>query len=273
MTFTHLYLATLLIFFGLIEPIRYLNENLIQTHSVLKSLVLKIAENGNSTKQNFRDTDHLQNSLETATHYDFDGDGRPPPGNRRGGASRGNCPPVQPPLTALIPATNLGLTTQQYPTFWFYIPYSSTDIPQAEFMLLDENQRPALEESISVELSQTPGIIGVTLPSTAKPLEPEQEYHWFFELICDAENPSNNPRVDGWIKRVQPSQDLLTQLENNQAEQNYLIYAENGIWYDALTNLIQALQANPSNSSLKNDWFDLLESVELQEIVRVTTIR
>ena len=100
-----------------------------------------------------------------ATRWNFDQDGRPEPGHRKGGASRGNCPPIQPALTALIPKNNLGLTTQEYPTFWFYIPYNSTDIPIAELMLLDENQDLMLEKPIMLQLSATPGIIGVTLPS------------------------------------------------------------------------------------------------------------
>lgn len=199
--------------------------------------------------------------------YNFDGDGRPHSGSREGGASRGNCPPIQPPLTALIPRINMGLTTEEYPIFWFYIPYSSTDIRQAEFMLLDENKRPVIDKPIRVQLSGIPGIISVPLNSTTNPLEPEQKYHWFFELVCDSKNPSNNPRVDGWIKRVQPSQELLSQLEHNQTEQNYLVYAENGIWYDALTSLIETIQVNPSNSTFTNDWFNLLQSVELQDLV------
>ncbi|EAW33432.1 DUF928 domain-containing protein [Lyngbya sp. PCC 8106] len=259
---TYLYLTTLLIFPSLTGQINDLNENIPQNSSVLM-----LAENDNPEEPEFEDTDNLKDTIGAASRYNFEGDGRPQPGNRKGGASRGNCPPTQPSLTALIPAINLGLTTQKYPTFWFYIPYSYEDLSQAEFMLLDENQRPTLEKPISIELSETPGIIGVTLPSTVKPLELEQEYHWFFELVCDSENPSNNPRVDGWIKRVQPSQDLLTQLDNNQAEQSYLIYAKNGIWYDALTSIILTIQENPSNSTLKNDWFNLLESVELQELI------
>jgi hypothetical protein len=208
--------------------------------------------------------------LASNQNFDFDGDGRP--GNRKGGASRGNCPATQPPLTALIPQTNLGLTTKEYPTFWFYIPYHSTEIRQAELMLLDENQSPVLEKPILVQLSKTPGIISVKLPSTAKPLELEQEYHWFFELVCDSENPSNNHSVHGWIKRVQGSQELNSQLGNNQTEKSYLVYAENGIWYDALTSLIQGMSANPSDSTLSNDWSNFLKSVELEEFIQIPII-
>ncbi len=263
MTPTHLHFPTLLILLSLTGRINYMINNVSQ-----RSSVLMLADNSSQEDgTDFRRTGNPKDTIGVASRYNFDGDGRPQPGNRKGGASRGNCPPIQPSLTALIPGINMGLTTEEYPTFWFYIPYNSTDIPQAELMLLDENQRPVIEKTISVQLSGTPGIIGVTLPSTAEPLELEREYHWFFELICDSENPSNNPRVDGWIKRVQPSQELNSQLDNNQTEQSYLIYAENGIWYDAVTNIILKMRVKPSDSSLTNDWSDLLESVELQELV------
>ena len=166
----------------------------------------------------------------------------------------------------------MGLTTKEYPTFWFYIPYHSTEIRQAELMLLDENQSPVLEKPILVQLSKTPGIISVKLPSTAKPLELEREYRWFFELVCDSENPSNNHSVHGWIKRVQGSQELNSQLGNSQTQKSYQIYAENGIWYDALTSLIQGMSANPSDSTLSNDWSNFLKSVELEEFIQIPII-
>ncbi|WP_413160315.1 DUF928 domain-containing protein [Capilliphycus salinus ALCB114379] len=201
--------------------------------------------------------------------FNFDADGKTRPGNRQGAASRGsgNCPSMQPPLTALIPQTNLGLTTKEYPTFWFYVPYNSTDIRQAELIILDKNRRPALEEPISVQLSGTPGIIGITLPSTAKPLELEQEYRWFFELECGSDDALNNPKVNGWIKRVQSSQNQNSQLQNNLTQEANIVDANNSIWYDTLTDTLQKMRVNPTNSTLTNNWSDLLKSVELQEFV------
>ena len=239
------YFAILFLFLSFAGKIGYFIENYPQIRQIRPGF--QIAQGGDN--------------------YDFSGDGRPKPGSRRGGASRGNCPPTQPPLTALIPENNLGLTAKEHPNLWFYIPYNSREINRGELMLLDENQRPALEKPISVEFSRTPGIIGVTLPSTGQPLELEREYRWFFELVCDPDNPSNNPRVDGWIKRVQPSQELNSQLENNQTEQRYRVYAENGIWYDALTAIIQKMCVDGSNLTLTSDWSDLLESVDLLELV------
>jgi hypothetical protein len=262
MTQINLYFTTLLIFLTLTGKISYSTDNTPQLKSTL--ILTQSRHNPDFTIEG--NPDQTQ-GIANRYRYNFDGDGRPEPGRRKGGASRGNCPPIQPALTALIPKTNLGLTTKEYPTLWFYVPYSATDIPKAELMVLDENQRPILEKPMVVQLSKTPGIMGVTLPSTAKPLEFEQKYRWYFELVCDTENPSNNPTVDGWIKRVQLSQELMTQLDNHNTQQHYLMYAENGIWYDALTHLIPMIGVNPSDPTLTQNWSDLLEAVGLQELV------
>jgi hypothetical protein len=260
MTQINLYFTTLLIFLGFTGKISYSME-----HHPQSQVVLRLAQiNHNDNFDEGRPIN--RQGIASRYRFNFDQDGRSEPGRRKGAASRGNCPPIQPALTALIPKTNLGLTTKDYPTLWFYVPYSATDIPKAELMVLDENQRPMLEKPIIVQLSGTPGIMGITLPSTAKPLEFEQKYRWYFELVCDPENPSNNPTVDGWIQRVQPSQELMTQLENSPTQSSYLMYAENGIWYDTVTNIIQTMAVNPSDATLTQDWSDLLEAVGLQEL-------
>lgn len=73
-----------------------------------------------------------------------------PIGRRKGAAGRGNCA-TELRLTALVPAVekNLtegggkatyvwGKTTAEYPTFWFYVPYSSTSLRSVEFVLQEE---------------------------------------------------------------------------------------------------------------------------------------
>lgn len=256
----------LFILIGFVGKASYGRENHFKTN-----LSLRLAQS--SPNDSFGDGQPISREG-TATRLDgfnFDGDGRPEPGTRKGGASRGNCPPIDPGLTALIPEINLGLTTKEYPTLWFYVPYSATEIAQAELMVLDENQQPALDQPLVIKLSQTPGIVGIKLPSTAKPLTVGQKYRWYFELVCDTEDPSANPGVNGWVKRIQPSSELITQLENHSTEQHYLIYAKNGIWYDALTHLITQREATASESQLSQDWSDLLTAVGLQDLVPVPT--
>jgi hypothetical protein len=257
----------LFISISFLTKVSHSRENNFKTN-----LGLRLAQSSLSDRFDDDQPIHREGTSTRLDRYNFEQDGRTEPGQRKGGASRGNCPPMQPGLTALIPQINLGLTTKEYPTFWFYVPYSTTEIAQAELMLLDENQQPILEKPMTIQLSQTPGIVGIKLPATAKPLAVGQKYRWYFELECDAENPSNNPGVNGWVKRVTPSSELVTQLENYSTQQSYLVYAENGIWYDALTSLIKGRKDTSSEDSFSQDWADLLEAVGLENLVKVNPI-
>jgi Domain of Unknown Function (DUF928) len=206
----------------------------------------------------------------------FEGDGQPG-GTRRSGGSRGNCSINEnlPPLTALIPERDLelpveentksvfGKTVDGHPTFWFYVPYNASSEMYATFVLLD-GEKPVLEKPLSISLSGTPGLVSITLPASATELEIDKDYRWFFELECDAENPSENPRVDGWVQRVAP----IPGIEPD----DYIAYADRGIWYNALTPLARMRQQDGQNATLQKDWEDLLKAVELESFIDVSVV-
>lgn len=193
---------------------------------------------------------------------DFSGEGRP--GSRTGQGSRGNCPKVDVSLTALIPESNLGRTVDGHPTFWFYIPYGIQNVSRANFKLLDKDQNPVWAAPISIPLSGTPGLISVTLPEIEQELEVNQEYHWYFTLECDANEPSNNPYVHGWVQRVAP----IPGIESD----DYLAYAEQGIWYNALTPLARMHQQDAQNPTFQKDWEDLLKAVGLDTFTEMSIV-
>jgi Domain of Unknown Function (DUF928) len=192
----------------------------------------------------------------------FEGDGQTRDENSTAAASRGRCPMLPAQLTALIPITNEGRTVDGHPTFWFYVSYDTNVVNRATFILLDAEQNYVLPEPISIPLSGTPGLVSVTLPASTKELEVDQKYHWFFELECDAENPSDNYRIDGWVQRVAP----IPGIEPD----DYIAYAEHGIWYNALTPLARMRQQDGQNATLQNDWEDLLKAVQLEYLTDVS---
>ena len=139
-----------------------------------------------------------------------------PTGRQRGGASRGQCPVVGKPLTALVPATQKtlgarqgsspalgtlesvwGLTVAERPTLWFYVPYTLTPKLPIEFVLQDEQGNDVYQTSFTS--SQTPpGIVRFRLPSTAAPLK----------VTTLAELRSANPQDatlrNDWVSLLQP---------------------------------------------------------------------
>jgi Domain of Unknown Function (DUF928) len=228
-----------------------------------------------------------------------------PVGRTRGGAGRGRCSAIatspsnqsdigELTLTALIPPISKSLnrveqlpksessqvvwgkTLEEYPSFWFYIPfvYKESELEYAKFVMLDEDRHIVVGPIFfqlpnKLDVGGKPSIAELTLPANLKPLEKNKQYNWFFSIICDERKPSRNPSVTGWIQR-----EALPFL----APQDYMYYARSGIWYDAVTHLVEsrqiALQAqvkvvSPSTeksittpqSQIQEDWVSLVQSV------------
>lgn len=197
------------------------------------------------------------------------------PGRREGGGTRGPCLKETNPklknVTALIPQTNLGLTTIAYPTFFFYIP--STTAKTVQFELSDKDGNSIYKSTLDVK--QSPSVIGVSLPK--KPdteLQIDKDYNWSFTLVCDANELDANYNVEGWVQRVAvlPTSQLAKDLQGADSERSKAaIYAKNGIWFDSLITLADLLTTNPQDTTINKDWRVFLESVGLGEISRIET--
>ena len=170
------------------------------------------------------------------------------PGRREPGAGRGCEGHVpEPPLTALSPQNNLGLTSEDYPTFFFYMPESSAIA--AEFTLLKEDKQRVYKKTLA--LPRTPGIFSLNVPSdySVTPLEVGKNYRWYFKIICPENPDSRLIYVDGWVQRVAPDR------KNNR-------------WYDTLTSLAQKRRSNPNDVALAAEWENLLRSEGLNKVDR-----
>jgi hypothetical protein len=194
------------------------------------------------------------------------------PGNRTVSASMsGNSCDLN--LVALAPQFNpdksteksvWGQTTASYPTFWFFIPATSPST-QLEFSLQNEAGKDIYRTNIPVP-SQA-GVIGVQIPSSSPALAANQKYIWTFnaQVKCET-SKSTRVHVNGWVTRVNlPG--VISQ--KNKSE----IYAQKGIWYDAVTSLAQQRLQNPQDRQLLEDWSDLLGSANLKGISQQPLIK
>ncbi|MBE9107292.1 DUF928 domain-containing protein, partial [Nostoc cf. edaphicum LEGE 07299] len=205
----------------------------------------------------------------------------PVSGRRAGMGSRDNCPAVSTPLTALVPfqeeqkvgkqtnnsiiGTVEGLTTLERPTFWFYIPYTKNlSNSSAEFSLQDSAGNDVYRNAIA--LPSKPSIIGIYLPSTAS-LKVDKTYRWYLKVRCNQETASIPIYVEGDIKRINLDERVTQQLEAaNEPRKKIIIYAEKGIWFDALNMLAQRRISNSNDAYIEKDWQSLLQSVNLDNI-------
>jgi len=198
--------------------------------------------------------------------------GSAPGGRVRGGAKRGGCPVAKPDLTALAPFTEeansvinvWGQTMVDRPSWFFYVPYTK-DLPyEVEFVLQDQDSNQIYEKAIA--LPDKPGVIRVSLPTTAPALAIDKQYHWFFTINCDKEKNSPPTFVEGVVQRVQLNPSIVKELQTTEPLKRYAIYAQNGIWYEALTILAQLRQNNPEDAALQAEWRNLLSSIRLDDI-------
>jgi hypothetical protein len=207
-----------------------------------------------------------------------------PPGNlgkppTTGGGTRGNLKCAQdtelrepkPPLTPLMPLLapnvgSLGLTVSEHPEFFVYVPQTSAT--EAEFVLMDEENNDVYQTNLP--LSGEPGIVSVSLPEDRPPLEVGKNYRWFFSVICDPQDQGQSLVVGGWTQRQELEADLAAQLERRtRAGDRSFIYAQNGIWHDALSILAQEIRNSNGNTLAIVQWKLLLESAGLDTVTEV----
>lgn len=207
-------------------------------------------------------------------------------GRARGGAGRGRlCPSTPFPVAAFVPTlkaqvalaettqdqiaqlttpeTVFGKTIASNPTFWFYVPYATEEgVKTASFVLLDTEKHSVLPEPILIEFVKTPGVIEFQLPYS---LEVDRLYNWYFSILCDEIKPSRNPGARGWIQRVNTSPALQTAVAAD-VDRPYRAYIEQGIWFEAVSDLARRYRSNRANIGYQDDWVGLLDFIERSDL-------
>lgn len=194
---------------------------------------------------------------------------RPPmrgaPAARIGGGTRGIGDQT---LTLVVLAPDhTGLTTKEQPTLYWY---ASEPVPaKLEVTLInDENIDPELEEVVA-----TPGNAGIQSIDLAKAgakLETGKEYRWFVSVIADPGQRSNDVVASGTIQRIAASDKLKSEIAGADESTLAGVYANEGIWYDAIDALNRMIEKSPGNKELQQQRTSLLEQVGLQDAADYT---
>lgn len=175
------------------------------------------------------------------------------------GGSRGTEDPTI-TLDVLAPA-DIGLTTQVQPSLFWY--QSQPADAKFELTLLQDKQIKPLVQ-VKVELASQAGIQRLKLADHGVKLTPGVEYQWVVALVTDTDNRSTDLVASGVIKRIEPAADLKEKISQATPASLAGIYAEAGIWYDALAAVSDEVEAQPDNQSLRSARSDLLRQVGLK---------
>ena len=159
------------------------------------------------------------------------------------------------PSVFVLAPNHVGQTSQKHPVLYWYLSRSAQhpmDVRIAEegnlAVLLDIRLLPPLQA----------GIHELRLDDYGITLLPEVPYRWTVRIV----NPqgSENPTASGAIQRIQAPAGSSTSLVYSPER-----YAQEGLWYDALTALQTLIQSNPGNTDFLNQRASLLKQVGLTE--------
>lgn len=213
-----------------------------------------------------------QETISSSASQGFKVTFNPPAGGKpqtsTGGASRsiGQCinqaENSDLPLTPLLPTETQGLTVASHPTILAYLPQTSAQ--QIFFSWQDEHNEEHYQTILPIE--NKAGIISLTLPENAPPLQVGKNYQWAIALMCGGRLQPDSPMIQGQIQRVEMTSSLSERLKNANALETAAFYGEAGIWYETVATLAQLQLAQPNDSNLTTNWKELLSSVGLEKV-------
>jgi len=190
---------------------------------------------------------------------------RPPlrgaPSRRVGGGSRGDGDAAA-DLYVLAP-DHTGLTTSEQPVLYWYISKPVDD--ELVFTLVDDmGVEPLVETTISSP--KDAGIYPIKLADYAVQLKIDTEYQWFITIVRDPAQRSMDRLAGGVVKQVAPADGITRRLQKAGRQQAAAIYAESGLWYDAVDVLSREILANPGDTRLREQRAQLLEGGGMEAI-------
>jgi hypothetical protein len=183
------------------------------------------------------------------------------PAGRVGGGTRGADAEI--PVLAVLAPEHVGLTVSEQPSLFWHLS-NAADFP-IEFTLIDDQGiEPLLEKSIDPPTEA--GVHQIRLADYDVRLVKGNQYKWFVALVPDPEQRSKDIIAAGAIELVALPEALREKLVQADKKQAPYVYAERGIWYEALSSISELIDAAPNDTRLRDMRASLLEQVGLPEV-------
>jgi hypothetical protein len=185
------------------------------------------------------------------------------PTGRVAGGTRGFSDDL-PVLSALAP-NHTGLSVHPQPTLYWYI---SKAVPYPiEFTLIDDRTvTPLIEQRLSPD--PRPGIKQIRLSDYHVSLQPGMTYQWFVSIVVNPDQRSKDVVTSGAITRTASPDALSSQLAQAGPARAPFVYAQAGLWYDAVMAVSQLIDDAPHDRRLHQQRAALLAQVGLASIAK-----
>ena len=171
--------------------------------------------------------------------------------------------PIAIPTPVVLAAEHTGYTIEAQPVLYWFIPKSVEG--KITFTLTDLakilNGAPLVE--VKLDKAEA-GVQAINLAEQGVSLEVDHEYEW--NISVQGKDKSSPALVSiATIKRVVAEKEIVTQLKKNDESRHAFIYAEGGLWYDALNAVSKQIAQYPDNQTFHQQRAALLSQVGLEE--------
>lgn len=184
------------------------------------------------------------------------------PAGRVGGGTRGVAGRDVFVLSALAP-DHTGFTVSEQPSLYWFIS-ADTSLP-VEFAIIDPNGTdPLLEIALASPVKR--GVHRIRLGDHGVKLAPGIAYRWSVTVIPDSNRRSRDILASGVVERMAPPAELASQITAANMDRLPFIYAEAGIWYDALAAISELIVRSPRDEMLWRQRDSLLAQTGLPTI-------
>ncbi len=189
---------------------------------------------------------------------------RPPrrgaPATRIGGGTRG--PGSKAPVLQVLAPEHTGLTEQAQPDLYWFV--SAPVAARFEFALISDDTLETVTET-RLPTVRRAGIQRLSLKDHGVRLKSGVVYQWSVALVADSEQRSLDIVAGGTIERIPSSTRVAKNCTENCAELKTRIYAGNGLWYEAVSTVSDAIRQTPGDRNYRLIRAALLEQVGLDE--------
>ncbi len=156
-------------------------------------------------------------------------------------------------LMAIAP-DQVGMTVRKSPVLDYFLSHTTSH--PTRFTLLDYRKTASVAD-VALTSPTHPGFWAIRLTDYQIVLDEDVQYRWFVGVIPDPGSRAADIVTGGMIERVDPRLIDYYGCQCDRDEVRFLLKA--GIWYDGFACLIELIDANPSDRTLRRLREDLLK--------------
>lgn len=225
-----------------------LSSGYISSHAVADSIVSK----ENNAKQ----------SMSSMKFPMYQPPKRGAPSIRVGGGTRGTAN-AMPVLNVLAP-DHVGLTANKQPTLNWHI--STPSSMRLEILVVNEDEMDPVFELVLDSKKLKKGLQSLNLADYGVKLKPGLPYQWSVSLVAEKGRPSGDIMSSGMIQVKTLPKSIKAKLKKASSYDDVFIYANEGYWYDAISQISALIDKDPSSNTLKQQRAQLLKQIGLLDL-------